>query len=191
MTSACVDDVNALIPNRAQGYRRAGLTGGLRNSPFADTSNKIPGGGLCGSVEDLAHFAAALMTDGRVLTSKICEQMWTAQKTKNQRPTEYGLGWRIAKRDGLHEVFHGGAQQRVRAFLYVLPEKKLAVVLMCNLEGASLSTLAPKIADVVLAEEQHDQRAAKRLVINNVNPGKDADLPSSPDSYAASSTGRG
>jgi CubicO group peptidase (beta-lactamase class C family) len=188
MTSACVDDVNALIPNRAQGYRRAGLTGGLLNSPFADTSNKIPGGGLCGSVEDLARFVAALMNDGRLLTSQKRNGMWTAQKTKNGRATEYGLGWRIAKRDGLREVFHGGAQQRVRAFLYVLPEKRLAVALMCNLEGASLSALAPKIADVVLAEEQHDQRAARRLASGN---GGAVALPSSPDSYAASSTGKG
>ena len=54
------DDVQAIIPNRARGYR---LTGGgsLFNSPLSDTSNRVPGGGLVGTAEDVGRFASAFM----------------------------------------------------------------------------------------------------------------------------------
>jgi len=52
----------------------------------------------------------------------------------------------------MKEVHHGGAQQRVSTFLYTIPEKGLAVVLMTNLEGigGGLASLSRQIADVLL-----------------------------------------
>jgi CubicO group peptidase (beta-lactamase class C family) len=118
---------------------------------LADTSYKIPGGGLCSTVEDLAKFAIALQT-GLLLKKETLDQMWTSQKNTAGQTTNYGLGWAIRVRNGLKEVSHGGAQQRVSTLLYMIPEKRLAVVLMCNLEneGATLSRLAPTIADILL-----------------------------------------
>jgi hypothetical protein len=37
----------------------------------------------------------------------------------------------------------------VRAFLYLLPDENVAVVLMCNSENATLSPLARRVADLV------------------------------------------
>jgi CubicO group peptidase (beta-lactamase class C family) len=58
METIRVDEVETIIPNRAQGYRQL-PSGELRNSALADTSYRIPGGGLCGTVLDLARFAVA------------------------------------------------------------------------------------------------------------------------------------
>jgi len=148
MTTARADDVFALIPHRAQGYRK-NSKGDLENSALADTSNKIPGGGLCSTADDLAKFAVALMTD-RLVKPETRAQQWTLQKTKDGAVTEYGLGWRVSARNGRREVHHGGAQQRVRTFLYLLPDEGVAVAVMCNLEGASLTALTQKIADAAL-----------------------------------------
>ena len=59
MTGARVDDVFEIIPHRAQGYQK-GPGGALQNSGLADTSYKIPGGGLCATAPDLARFTVAL-----------------------------------------------------------------------------------------------------------------------------------
>ncbi len=148
MESARDDDVFAIIPHRAQGYRRT-PDGALQNSPLADTSNKIPGGGLCATVLDLARFAIALQR-GMLLRRETLAQMWTRQKTRDGQETSYGLGWSLAEYRGRREVFHTGGQPRVSTLLYMRPEERLSVVLLSNLEGARLIELARRIADLAL-----------------------------------------
>jgi CubicO group peptidase (beta-lactamase class C family) len=145
-----VDNVADITPNRAQGYVRSG-SGELRNSGLADTSYKIPGGGFISTVEDLAKFAIAMQT-GVLVEKETLDQMWTSQKTRDGKTTGYGFGWAVSERKRMKEVHHGGAQQRVSTLLYMIPEKRLAVVLMTNLEniGGGLATLSRQIADIVL-----------------------------------------
>lgn len=145
-----VDHVADIIPNRAQGYEKT-QSGELRNSGLADSSYKIPGGGFISTVEDLARFAIAMQTNALVKKETL-NQMWTSLKTRDGKETGYGLGWRVSERNGMKEVHHGGAQQRVSTFLYTIPEKGLAVVLMTNLEGigGGLTSLSREIADIVM-----------------------------------------
>lgn len=146
-----IDDVAEIIPNRAQGYIKS-PDGSLRNSALADTSYKIPGGGFCSTVEDLARFAIAVQT-GALVKRETLAEMWTTQKTRDGKETGYGLGWRVGERNGLKEVEHGGAQQRVSTYLYMIPEKGIAVAVMANMEnvGGSLNKLSQQIADILLA----------------------------------------
>jgi CubicO group peptidase (beta-lactamase class C family) len=143
-----IDDSQAIIPNRARGYRLAD-GGALLNSPLSDTSNRIPGGGLVGTVEDVARFAAALM-NGSLVKPETRKAMWTAQKTRDRRATGFGLGFVIARRGRQAEVYHAGGQSRVSTLLYMQPDRKLAVVLLTNLEGVggSLLDLGRRIADL-------------------------------------------
>ena len=60
--------------------------------------------------------------------------MWTLQKTLDGKQISYGLGWRIGNHNGAKEVYHGGAAAGFSTFLYMIPEKKVAVVLMANIE---------------------------------------------------------
>jgi CubicO group peptidase (beta-lactamase class C family) len=144
-----VDSVADLIPNRAQGYRITDK-GVLTNSPLADNSYKVPGGGFVSTAEDLARFAVALQT-GKLLKRETLELMFTRQKLKDGKETNYGLGWGVAKRPtGERAIGHSGAQQRVSTFLHMQPDQGLAVVIMANLEGARLGDLAQQIGDIVL-----------------------------------------
>jgi serine beta-lactamase-like protein LACTB, mitochondrial len=143
------DDNAAIIANRAQGYEMT-RNGELRNSGLADTSYKIPGGGFCSTVEDLAKFAIAIQS-GKLLKPESLNQAWTKQKSIDGKETTYGLGWQVSERNGLKEVIHGGNQARVTTYLYMLPERGFAVVLMMNLEGVGSRTeLARQIADITL-----------------------------------------
>jgi serine beta-lactamase-like protein LACTB len=144
-----VDSVADIIPNRAQGYRLTDK-GVLTNSPLADNSYKVPGGGFVSTVEDLARFAVALQTD-RLLKHETLELMFTPQKLKDGKETSYGLGWNVARRPtGARAIGHSGAQQRVSTFLHMQPDQGLAVVIMSNLEGSRLGDLAQRIGDIVL-----------------------------------------
>lgn len=144
-----VDSVADIILNRAQGYRITDKVA-LTNSPLADTSYKVPGGGFVSTADDLARFAVALQT-GKLLKRETLELMYAPQKTKDGKETSYGLGWGVGKRPtGERTVGHSGGQQRVSTFLHMQPDQRLAVVIMSNLEGARLGDLSQRIGDVVL-----------------------------------------
>ena len=144
------DDVRRLIRGRAQGYVRQ--DGVLRNSELMDGSYKLGGGGLCASAEDLVRFAMALV-DGKLVKPETRASMWTRQHTSDGKATGYGLGFGVATENGRLVVSHSGAQSRVSTMLYLLPEKRIAVAILCNLEHCRLPPLAKQIADLVAAPE--------------------------------------
>ena len=141
------DDAWAIIPHRAQGYRK-GADGELMNSKMVDTSNKIPGGGLCGTPGDLVRFAFAVK-NGTLLKPATVRAMWTAQKTSDGKPTHYGFGWRVGAVGGRRHVGHSGAQPRVRTQLLFFPGENIAVALMCNMEGTKLADTAARVAAIL------------------------------------------
>ncbi len=127
-----VDDYDRLIPHRAQGYRL--VRDELRNAAPVDTSNKIPGGGMCATAADLVHFAGALL-DGTLLDAEHREMMWTEQHTRDGKGTGYGLGWGVGTHDGHRVVSHTGAQPRVSTILVIDVDAGVSVAVLCDLEG--------------------------------------------------------
>jgi CubicO group peptidase (beta-lactamase class C family) len=148
MERAQADDVYVLIPNRARGYQKTS-TGELRNSALADTSNKVPGGGLVGTAQDVARFAMALQ-GGVLLQKETLARMMTRQATRDGTLTGTGLGLFLGEREGVREAWHTGGQPRVSTVLYMQPDRRAAVVLLTNLEGLGpvLLDLARQIASI-------------------------------------------
>ncbi len=155
MNHTQADNVNDLILNRARGYSPkvyARFDGNLRNSSLADTSYKIPAGGLVSTVEDLANFAIAAQ-NGTLVKKETFQQMSAPQKTNDGKQTPYGLGWfvdGIGDRKGI--VWHGGVQQGATGLLYILPKERIAIVILTNLEGGGrlgLESLSNEIADAM------------------------------------------
>jgi CubicO group peptidase (beta-lactamase class C family) len=141
------DSVSAIIPNRARGYAK-NQAGELRNCNLADTSNKIPGGGMAGTAADLVKFAIAL-TRGKLLRDETVAEMFTARKTRDGTPLPYGYGVFISQWQGRRRIHHSGGQQGTATLLQIYPEDGLILALMCNLEGARLAELSEQIASVL------------------------------------------
>jgi serine beta-lactamase-like protein LACTB, mitochondrial len=146
MERAQADDVFAIVSNRARGYQKTS-TGELRNSALADTSNKVPGGGLLATAEDVTRFAMALQ-GGVLLQKDTLGRMMTRQSTRDGRLTGSGLGVFLGEREGVREAWHTGGQPQVSTVLYMRPEQRVTVALLTNLEGIgpSLLDLARQIA---------------------------------------------
>jgi CubicO group peptidase (beta-lactamase class C family) len=147
MTRTFVDDVYAVIPNRARGYRKT-QSGEIINAPLHDTSIKIPGGGLVTTAEDLAKFAIAVNTN-RLVKAETLAQMWTKPKMSDGKEQTYAMGFLINDENGLLRVSNDGAQAGTRTYLYLLPKQKFAVALMTNLERAFCEELVPKIIEAL------------------------------------------
>ncbi|MFK8114371.1 MAG: serine hydrolase [Rubripirellula sp.] len=161
MEHTVVDDTYAVISNRASGYIRATeslLTtlpddhnwelGKLYNSKLHDTSMKIPGGGLLSTASDLVRFATAL-NQQKVLRQTTLQEMWTRQRTSDNKSTSYGLGWSVGQKSGRNAVWHGGAQSGTSTTLLLYPETGTCVALMSNLQRLKLMKTAVAIADVI------------------------------------------
>jgi serine beta-lactamase-like protein LACTB len=147
MDSARDDSAIEIIPNRSRGYAVT-PEGRLRNCGLSDTSYKIPGGGMIAAPRDLVKFALAIRSYG-LLKQHTVEMMFTPQKLKDGRSTQYGMGWFIDAVDGRKAVLHSGDQEGVHSFLVMLPREGVAVAAMCNLEGANLRALSFKIAELL------------------------------------------
>jgi len=146
MKTARVDDLYAVIPHRAQGYFRS-LTGELRNSEPADLSDRIPGGGLCGTIKDLGAFAASLQRHA-LLSRDMTGRMWTPQVLADGSVTTYGLGWYVGTHDGRREVYHPGTQARVSSLVWLAPDHGVAVVILGNLEQVNFLPLARQLGKI-------------------------------------------
>jgi CubicO group peptidase (beta-lactamase class C family) len=142
------DSHAALIPNRARGYAKD-EQGRLRNCNLADTSNKIPGGGMAGTAGDLVRFALAL-NRGKLLRKATVERMFTRAATRDGKPVPYGLGVFVGEWEGRRLISHGGGQQGTSTLLQLYPESGAAIAIMCNLEGARLAPLAGEVARAIL-----------------------------------------
>jgi CubicO group peptidase (beta-lactamase class C family) len=158
MRASRLDDVFAIIPHRARGYR-LNPGGELQNAIFVDVSNKPPGSGINSSAADMGNFVAALYS-GKLIPSPLRHQMLTPALTRDKKPTIYGFGFfrggPLGNYRGLEEAGHGGDQQGFSSVLYLLPEKQFGVVILSNLEGQQNSLdfigLAHKIYDAAASQ---------------------------------------
>jgi len=146
MTGLQLDDVYTIIPHRARGYRLR--TGGkVENCALADTSNRIPAGGFLATAEDLVRFALAV-EGGVLVTKETARQMFTPQKIRDGRLTNYGLGWQIIERGGRKWVLHSGRQPGARTVL-LLPSEGTVIAVLTNLEQADPEKIAAGVAEAL------------------------------------------
>jgi CubicO group peptidase (beta-lactamase class C family) len=147
MTNTRTDDVYEIIPNRARGYRRT-ADGKVVNASFMDSSNKVPGGGLISTAEDLVRFALAV-AEHRLLKQSSVELMFTPQTTPDGHSTGYGLGWGLPKTGKHLAAVHSGGQAGVSTYLWSLPGEKLAAAMMFNLQGVSMEELIRAVMSIL------------------------------------------
>lgn len=146
MEKTRTDDVHTIVPHRARGYAKL-PSGDLRNADLADTSNKVPGGGMVSTAEDLGRFAIAL-DEHTILKRDTFEKMQIPMRTTDGKNSPY-VGWSIGDRKGAKLLSHMGSQQGTSTALVMIPSRGYAVALIANTEGAGMGNLARQITDIV------------------------------------------
>lgn len=116
-------------PPFAQGYSVDHFAGTLTEEPHQDTGAMAPAGQLWSTVADLARWARFL-ADGHpgVLGVETLREM-----SRLQAPAEvYGLGLRRVRQGGRVLVGHGGTMPGFQAGVFVDPDRRDGVVVLCN-----------------------------------------------------------
>ncbi len=101
-----------------------------RRTPLFDLGT-LPAGNLFSTAEDLGRFASALLAGGGGLVKpETLREMWQPQLT--QESEGYGLGFSVGKFREHRAISHSGAVYGYSSLLILLPEARLAAVVLGN-----------------------------------------------------------
>jgi CubicO group peptidase (beta-lactamase class C family)/D-alanyl-D-alanine dipeptidase len=135
-----------------------------------------PAGAMYSTVTDLGKFASALFAGGStaagsVIQPKSLQEMWTPQFEKAGSTSGFGLGFQLSSLEGEREIGHGGAIYGFATQLSALPDAKLAVVVITNVDGANavVTHIANEALRLMLAQRRH-ATVAPPLMVKDVPP---------------------
>ena len=147
MSTSHPEDPLYLIKNRAIAYKKD--NGGWKMDMYLG-NDRGGAGGLFTTAADLAIWNDALATGklGKYVTEKIQEPA----TLNNGRKVDYARGLNVETRPGRggRLVWHTGSAASYSALSGHLPDHKLSVAIMCNLDGTARTAYASRLFDLFL-----------------------------------------
>lgn len=121
-----------------------------------------PAANLYTTMEDLGRFMQVLFVGGQgphgpVIQPETLEQMWTIQYAQPDQTSGFGLGFYVTTHGGERRVHHGGVMYGYATRFAALPDAKLGVALVGNLDATNVVTdrLANYALDLLLAHRDN------------------------------------
>src|SRR5438105_12769001 len=115
-------------------------------------SDTVPAGFLMSSAEDMSHFLAAQLSDGKYPATgfSILSPAGTAELHRPAVPAglsaqggSYAMGWFVGPRSHLgNTIWHNGSAASMHSMVIMLPTEKWGVVLLSNVESIVYEALA-------------------------------------------------
>lgn len=143
------EQFNKVVPGRASAYAEQ-RDGTFRvDLPY---SNVHGNGGVLTTVGDLMAWNASLdHPTGEWI--EVVRQMQTPGRLRDGTAIENGLGLRVGRYRGLHEISHSGGTAGYSTFLARFPSKRLAIAILGNSLGMDASAQTYRIVDALLGAE--------------------------------------
>jgi CubicO group peptidase (beta-lactamase class C family) len=123
--------------------------------PFTENTAQWAAGFLLASATDMARFAAMLMDGGtidgqRVISEGAVRRLTTPDpRIPGDSTARYAYGLVIARQDGQRIWQHGGAINGFDAMVTMFPDARLAIVVLDNRSGPSVSGVVRRVAQGV------------------------------------------
>jgi CubicO group peptidase (beta-lactamase class C family) len=144
-TTKYVDDLKAIIKNRALAYEKAGTSWKL---DMLLGNERGGGGALFTTAGDLLIWNEAL-TSGR-LGAFVTEKLQEQARLNNGRKLSYARGLIVGAYRGGTLVSHSGGAAGYHSWLGRLPAQGLSIAVLCNSDAMAASGLARRVADQFL-----------------------------------------
>lgn len=174
MKSVADTNLNKLPPTDPGGYFRYAL-GPLHPAPKEGKGWMFAAGELAMTAEDLAAWDISMIQQ-TVLKPASYHEMETEIVLKNGVGTRYGLGVQVMSIGGHRVLEHGGEVSGFTAENIVMPDDKIAVVVLTNQDAAeAASEIGSQVGRAILqAENPQDpkQDALIRQVYDGLQQGK-------------------
>jgi CubicO group peptidase (beta-lactamase class C family) len=144
-SSSWRDDYTRVVKGRAVAYSPA-ANGWRLDMPF---ENAHGNGGMLTTVQDLLRFTKNLET-GKLGGPRFIEEMHRQARLNSGKEITYASGLVVSEWRGLKEVSHSGATGGYRTYLTRLPERGVAVAVLCNAANANPTALARQVLETVV-----------------------------------------
>lgn len=129
---------------------------GLQPAPDVDASVAFSASGMYSTTRDLLRWARALMS-GRVLSDRSRREMFTAARE------DFGYGWIVPKNASPVTYLHFGALAGFESAIFVLPDLRATAIVLSNVEGTDVQSLAANNAIVGAYAEYEGDYALPEL----------------------------
>jgi CubicO group peptidase (beta-lactamase class C family) len=101
---------------------------------------QLPEGYLIASAEDMSHYAAAQLNEGRygdtsILSPQGVAELHAPATATNEGDEHYALGWAVSALDGTPIVYHTGDLGHFSTIILLMPDRGSGVVLLANATG--------------------------------------------------------
>jgi CubicO group peptidase (beta-lactamase class C family) len=143
MKDSGLDSDDLVLPKRAEGY--APGPKGLTVARSESMSVPFSAGSIYSTTGDLLKWEQGLF-GGKLLSADSLKAMTTPGKG------DYGLGVGIHDEDGVKVVEHGGGIEGFNTNLIYVPEKRICVVVLANVNGAAPDQMGQQLLDVTLGK---------------------------------------
>lgn len=150
------DTQREVVARFASGYSQGPR--GLRPAEHIDMTVPHGAGALYSTVLDLMKWDAALR-EGKLLSAASYEKYFRPEKDG------YAYGWSVETRDGVKQISHGGGIDGFSTMIVRVPEQKLVVVTLSNLEQSLGGKLAQELARLELGQEVAVPAARKEVKV--------------------------
>jgi D-alanyl-D-alanine carboxypeptidase len=174
MKSVADTDANKLPPTDPTGYSRYAL-GPLRPSPKEGSGWMFAAGELAMTAEDLAKWDISII-DESVMKPASYREMETDVVLKNGLGSRYGLGVRVLESNGHRVLEHGGEVMGFVAENIVMPDDKIAVVVLTNQDASQAAAgIGKQVSGLLLkaaTPQDPKQDELMRKVYDGLQQGK-------------------
>jgi CubicO group peptidase (beta-lactamase class C family) len=143
MKDSGLDSDDLVLPKRAEGYTPGPK--GLMVARSESMSVPFSAGSIYSTTGDLLKWEQGLF-GGKLLSADSLKAMTTPGKGN------YGLGVGIRNEDGVKVVEHGGGIEGFNTNLIYVPEKRICVVVLANVNGAAPDQMGQQLLDVTLGK---------------------------------------
>ena len=126
--------------------------------PQADNAGTWPAGQMYSNVFELASFTTAFMNGGRldgkqVLSPAVIAKLSLPYVPRPGTGDHYGYGLMISTDGGLKILQHGGSRTGYGSTIRMVPERKIAVIILTNRTGSSLPKTASRALEIALGQK--------------------------------------
>jgi CubicO group peptidase (beta-lactamase class C family) len=143
MQDTGLDTDDLILPKRAQGYRPG--KEGLVHARSESMTVPWAAGSIYSTTGDLLRWERGLF-GGKILNDASLAAMTTAGKG------DYGLGVAVVQQDGVKIIQHGGGIEGFNTQLSYVPERKITIVVLSNVNGGAPASMGGQLLDVAMGK---------------------------------------
>jgi CubicO group peptidase (beta-lactamase class C family) len=141
--------------------------------PFAQDTRFLPAGYMYTSADDLSRFAIAFLNDGRLdgkevlhpnVVRKMSQPYIDIPTDPVWRDSRYGYGLFLHLYRGVKLLEHVGSMPGFVAQIWMLPEKKIAVLVLANKEGRPFSKMMDKALELFVPLQPVDSPKPEKAI---------------------------